>query len=69
MRAESGLAAEVEGGRPGRTGDEEAWALVFNRVPELLVNVVKHIRAEPRVTLTRQGRYARVSVADDATAR
>jgi signal transduction histidine kinase len=66
VRAESGLAVEVDGDGQVDPAGEEARALVFNCVRELLVNVVKHARARTaRVTLTRQGRYARVTVADD----
>lgn len=66
VQKEAGLPVTVDDdGRPKPT-DEEIRPLLFNAVRELLVNVVKHARADhARVSLARDGEHVRITVADD----
>ena len=66
VQKEAGLSVTVDDDGQPKATDEEIRPLLFNSVRELLVNVVKHARANSaRVSLARDGGHVRVTVADD----
>jgi len=66
FEAQHGLRIEVIDDRQPKPLDEDVRTLIFRAVRELLVNVVKHARADTaRVSLLREGDSIRAEVADD----